>query len=76
MEITLKEILIPTLEELAAENSLRPEQYAANIVTTFLESHYRASILDKIKIAPVENLGVLKETAISELSAKVIIKPN
>jgi hypothetical protein len=75
MEITIKEILIPTLETIASENDLTPEEYASNIVNSFLESQYRASVLDKIKETPVEELSVLKDSAISDLSSsKIIIK--
>jgi hypothetical protein len=76
MEINIKKIFIPTLETLAAENSLMPEQYAANIVMTFLESHYRASILDKIKIEPVENLTVLKAEPIEDLISSKSVEIN
>lgn len=75
MIITIKELLIPTLNALAAENSLTPEQYAANIVTSFLESQYRASILNKIKTEPVENLTALKTESIADLGNVKNIKP-
>jgi len=74
MNIVIKEILLQTLDRIATENELTSEQYASNIVNSFLESQYRASIVDKIKIEPIENLKILKEEELKNIVIKKIIK--
>lgn len=71
MNIIIKPLLLPTLNALALANTLTPEEYASNIVSSFLEGQYRGSILDKIKLEPVENLKTLKDEKISDLTKKI-----
>ena len=56
MQITINEILLPTLKRIAQENGLSEEQYASNIVQSFLESQYRGELMDEIKKKPIEDI--------------------
>ena len=65
MQITIKELLTPTLQRIAKENGLTPEQYASNIVQSFLEAQYRGEVMDEIKKKPVEELAIIKANLIN-----------
>lgn len=67
MEIIIKDILIPTLERIASQNGLSPEQYASGIVQSFLENQYRGEVIDKLKNARVEDLTIIKNNKIADL---------
>jgi len=60
IEININELLYPTLERISSSNGLSPENYAQNIVQTFLERQYRGEVLDEIKGSTVEELDDIK----------------
>ena len=70
LEITIKDLLYPTLEEISSREGLSSEQYAANIVESFLSRQYRGSVIDKIKLAPVEELKTIKDNKLTDLETK------
>ena len=77
IEIEIKDLLYPTLTSIAAKEGFTSEKYAGNIVESWLEGQYRGSVIDKIKFAKVEDLAVIKDNKLSELTdsiKKVIIK--
>lgn len=74
IQIIVKDILYPTLEFIADKEGLTPEQYAANIVESFVERQYRASVMDKIKESTVEEIAVIKDNNLADLQSSVIIK--
>ena len=67
MQITVKDILYPTLETISSREGLTPEQYASNIVESFLERQYRGSVMDKIKESTIEEMAVLKDSKLADL---------
>jgi len=56
MEISINEVLLPTLQRISSENGLSEEQYASNIVKSFLENQYRGKVMDDLKKSSVEDL--------------------
>ena len=61
MQIQIDTLLLPTLERISTENGLSPEDYATNIVKSFLESQYRGELLDEIKDSSIEKIDEIKK---------------
>ena len=75
IEIIVKDLLFPTLQSIASREGFTTEKYAGNIVESWLEGQYRGSVIDKIKLAKVEDLAVIKDNKLAELSkSELIIK--
>jgi len=61
IQIEINDNLIATLNSLADENTLAAEEYAANIVASFLEEQYRGKLLDDIKRQSIDELAIAKD---------------
>jgi hypothetical protein len=61
MEISINEILLPTLERISSENGLSKERYASNIVESFLENQYRGEVMDELKRESIEDIKDIKD---------------
>jgi len=61
IQIDINDLLYPTLERISEDNGLSAEDYATNIVKTFLESQYRGEFLDEIKDSSVEEIDEIKK---------------
>ena len=56
ISIQIDEILIPILERISSENNLTLEQYASNIVKSFLEGQYRGELISQLKYKSITEL--------------------
>lgn len=70
MNINITPEFLPTLTALATENGLTPEQYASNIVNSFLDGQYRAVAFEKLKKAEVVDIEKIKDVAVKDLEVK------
>jgi len=68
IEIFVKDLLYPTLQSIASMEGFTTEKYAGNIIESWLEGQYRGSVIDKIKLAKVEDLAVIKDNTLASLS--------
>ena len=57
LTINIDDNLLDTLNTLASENSLTPEEYAGNIVQSFLEGQYRGKLIENIQNTPLSDLS-------------------
>ncbi len=64
--ITVDDTLVTTLEQLATENHLSSEEYAAGIVDTFLDSQYRGAFVQKVTRADRSELSKLDSVVLAE----------
>jgi|APCry1669188910_1035180.scaffolds.fasta_scaffold103522_2 hypothetical protein len=62
MIIEIDDNLIDTLNNLAQQNNLSAEEYAAGIIRTFLESQYVGGIVEKIRKIPISNLHLINKS--------------
>jgi len=79
MEITINETLVPILEQKAEDNHMTAEEYAVHIIESHLKSQYRETLINKIKMSPIEDVKAytevvaVKSAEIEAAKPKVII---
>ena len=73
MEIIIDETLVDTLNQIASDNNLTPEEYASGIVRTFLESQFRGKMIEQINQTSVADLSTAKESIDTALQVNKII---
>ena len=61
MEITLTKLQSDELAKYAIANNLTSEQYATNILTSWLDSHIKGSLIEQLKMKSNEELKSIIE---------------
>jgi hypothetical protein len=67
MEIIIDTNLIPTLERLAGAQGKTPQEYASNILGSYLGAQYREAISSKIMAQPVADLTAVVDAVDTKL---------